>query len=159
MNVRRNLLLLVTLATAAGPAWGQQAAPAAGQANVGPQSAASIPDFSGIWRHGNLPWFIPPASGPGPVTNLSLDSLAAAPGQCWGGVTVNGPASVALELSSNGTLTTFPFATPSIAMLPLGNGTAWTGGNGPLVELVLGTSLKATGRTLTVPFRTILVQP
>src|SRR5947209_7670160 len=30
---------------------------------------ASIPDFSGTWRHGSLPWLIPPASGPGPVTN------------------------------------------------------------------------------------------
>jgi hypothetical protein len=35
------------------------------------QSAASIPDFSGIWNHGTLPWLIPPASGPGPVTNKS----------------------------------------------------------------------------------------
>jgi hypothetical protein len=50
---------------------GQQAAPAAGQASGGPQSAASVPDFSGIWRHGSLPWLIPPASGPGPVTNRS----------------------------------------------------------------------------------------
>jgi hypothetical protein len=71
MNVRRNLLLLVTLAAAASPAWGQQAAPAAGQANIGSQSASSIPDFSGIWRHGSLPWLVPPASGPGPVTNRS----------------------------------------------------------------------------------------
>jgi hypothetical protein len=31
------------------------------------------PDFSGIWRHGNLPWFIPPASGPGPVNNLAWE--------------------------------------------------------------------------------------
>src|SRR5438067_1923170 len=35
------------------------------------QSSASVPDFSGIWRHGTLPWLIPPASGPGPVTNRS----------------------------------------------------------------------------------------
>jgi len=71
MNVQRNLLLLVTLAATASPAVGQQALPAAGQANIGPQSAASIPDFSGIWRHGSLPWLVPPASGPGPVTNRS----------------------------------------------------------------------------------------
>jgi len=32
---------------------------------------ATIPDFSGIWRHGSLPWLAPPASGPGPVTNRS----------------------------------------------------------------------------------------
>ena len=71
MKVQRNLLLLVALMAAAGPASGQQAASVAGQANVGPQSAAPLPDFSGIWRHGSLPWFVPPASGPGPVTNRS----------------------------------------------------------------------------------------
>jgi hypothetical protein len=71
MNVPRNLLLLVTLAAAASPALGQQSAPAAGQANIGSQHASSIPDFSGIWRHGSLPWLVPPASGPGPVTNKS----------------------------------------------------------------------------------------
>jgi hypothetical protein len=71
MNVQRNLLLLVALIAAAGPALGQQAASVAGQASVGPQSAAPVPDFSGIWRHGSLPWFVPPASGPGPVTNRS----------------------------------------------------------------------------------------
>ena len=73
MNVQRNLLVLMTLAAAAGPALGQQPAPAAGQAKIGQHSAASVPDLSGIWRHGNLPWFIPPASGPGPVTNLSRE--------------------------------------------------------------------------------------
>ena len=71
MNARRNLLLLATLVAVAGPASGQQAAPAAGQAEIAAQSAASIPDFSGIWRHGSLPWFVPPASGPAPVTNRS----------------------------------------------------------------------------------------
>jgi hypothetical protein len=34
-------------------------------------TAASMPDFSGTWRHGSLPWLVPPASGPGPVTNKS----------------------------------------------------------------------------------------
>jgi hypothetical protein len=71
MNVQRNLLLLMTLAAASGPASGQQAASATGQANSSRESAASVPDFSGIWRHGSLPWFVPPASGPGPVTNRS----------------------------------------------------------------------------------------
>jgi len=33
------------------------------------EQSTAIPDFSGIWRHGSLPWFVPPASGPGPVTN------------------------------------------------------------------------------------------
>jgi hypothetical protein len=75
MSAQRNLLLrvtlLVTLAAAAGPTAGQPAAPAVGQADTVEPSAASIPDFSGIWRHGSLPWFVPPASGPGPVTNRS----------------------------------------------------------------------------------------
>jgi hypothetical protein len=71
MNVQRNLLLLMTFLIAASPAAGQQAGPAAAQGNIGSQTAASIPDLSGIWRHGSLPWFVPPASGPGPVTNRS----------------------------------------------------------------------------------------
>ena len=71
MNMRRNLLVLATVAAAAGPAVGQPATQAAGQADSGAHSAASIPDFSGIWRHGSLPWLVPPASGPGPVTNRS----------------------------------------------------------------------------------------
>jgi hypothetical protein len=73
MNMQRHLLLLAILATGITAASGQQVAPAAAPANLGAQSTASIPDFSGIWRHGNLPWFIPPASGPGPVTNLSRE--------------------------------------------------------------------------------------
>src|SRR6202163_3804635 len=72
MNAQRHLLLLLTLAAVA-PASGQQVAPTATPAHMGAQSAAAIPDFSGIWRHGNLPWFIPPASGPGPITNLSRE--------------------------------------------------------------------------------------
>jgi hypothetical protein len=69
MNAQRNLLLSVTLlatAAAADTAAGQQTAPAAAA-----EHGAAIPDFSGIWRHGSLPWFVPPASGPGPVTNKS----------------------------------------------------------------------------------------
>jgi hypothetical protein len=34
-------------------------------------SAASIPDFSRAWTHPAFPWFEPPVSGPGPITNLS----------------------------------------------------------------------------------------
>src|SRR5882757_1181579 len=74
MNVQRSMLLLVTLAAAVTPALGEQLAPSATPAKIGAQRAASVPDFSGLWRHGNLPWFIPPASGPGPVTNLSRES-------------------------------------------------------------------------------------
>jgi hypothetical protein len=72
MNVQRNLRLLVTLlvtsAAAAGAA-GQQAPPSAARAHAVGQSAAAIPDFSGIWAHPYLTGFEPPASGPGPVTN------------------------------------------------------------------------------------------
>jgi hypothetical protein len=69
MSVQQNLLLLVILAVAVSPASAQQAASAAGQANA--KSAAPVSDFSGIWRHGSLPALVPPASGPGPVTNRS----------------------------------------------------------------------------------------
>jgi hypothetical protein len=72
MNVQRILRLLVTLlvtsAAAAGAA-GQQAPPAAARAHPLKQSAAVIPDFSGVWAHPYLTGFEPPASGPGPVTN------------------------------------------------------------------------------------------
>ena len=69
---RRNFLLLVTLAAVAvTPAMGQTAAPGIGPAQSGTQGAASIPDFSGVWRHPYLPGFEPPVSGPGPVTNRS----------------------------------------------------------------------------------------
>ena len=69
---RREFLLLVTLAAAAAtPALGQTTTPAPSPGATARQSATSIPDFSGVWRHPSLPGFEPPASGPGPVTNLS----------------------------------------------------------------------------------------
>ena len=71
MNLRRrDMLLLATLAAAAAtPGWGQAAAPAAEPAPEA-QSAASVPDFSGIWAHPGL-GFENPVSGPGPVRNLA----------------------------------------------------------------------------------------
>jgi hypothetical protein len=71
MNLQlRNLLLVVTLAGgAAAPAWGQSGA-SVGPAGGGTRSAASIPDFSGIWTHPSL-GFESPLSGPGPVLNKS----------------------------------------------------------------------------------------
>jgi hypothetical protein len=76
MNMPRNLLLwslllLVPLAAAADRAAGQQAPPAAAQADAAKHGAASIPDFSGIWAHPYLTGFEPPAAGPGPVRNRS----------------------------------------------------------------------------------------
>jgi hypothetical protein len=74
MNMQRgllalNLLWVATMVAAAGVAVEELASPAVGQADTAKQGAAPSPDFSGIWRHGSLPWFVPPASGPGPVTN------------------------------------------------------------------------------------------
>jgi hypothetical protein len=61
------LLLFATL-VAATSAPAQTAVPAASSAK---DTVASIPDFSRVWAHPSLPWFEPPASGPGPVTNRS----------------------------------------------------------------------------------------
>jgi hypothetical protein len=70
-NMQRNLLLLAAVAAAAAmPASGQtpsRAVPAASETH----SATAIPDFAGTWSHPAFPWFEPPASGPGPITNLS----------------------------------------------------------------------------------------
>src|SRR5262245_21146021 len=62
MALRWNFLLFVTVAAAI---------PAMGQTVELPASGVSVPDFSGTWTHPVFPWFEPPASGPGPVTNLS----------------------------------------------------------------------------------------
>jgi hypothetical protein len=73
MNAR-DFLLSVTLAAAGTPALGQAVAPVVAPAvgaTSGTQSAASIPDFSGIWAHPYLTGFEPPPSGPGPVRNNS----------------------------------------------------------------------------------------
>ncbi len=69
--LRRALCLLVTLAAAALPAWGQMVSPSAGQSRSAVQRAAPIPDFSGVWHRWLRPGLGPPASGPGPVTNRS----------------------------------------------------------------------------------------
>ncbi len=72
MNMQRDFLLFVILATAAAtPVLAQTATPAVGPASSATHGAASIPDFSRVWYHPALPWFEPPASGPGPVTNRS----------------------------------------------------------------------------------------
>lgn len=58
MALERKLLVLtlIALAAAATSAFGQ---------------AASVPQLAGVWDHPSFPWFEPPASGPGPITNLS----------------------------------------------------------------------------------------
>jgi hypothetical protein len=68
---RRDFLLVVTLATAvATPALTQTVVSGVAPAS-GATSAASIPDLTGSWYHPAFPWFEPPASGPGPITNRS----------------------------------------------------------------------------------------
>jgi hypothetical protein len=67
----RDFLVCVAVATAAAmPAMGQTL-PAATPAGSERHTAASIPDFTRTWTHPAFPWFEPPASGPGPITNLS----------------------------------------------------------------------------------------
>src|SRR6516162_5581014 len=70
MNLQRDVLLMAMMGAAAVSALGQRTL-AAGPADKETPSAASVPDFSGVWRRGGLPWYEPPASGPGPVTNRS----------------------------------------------------------------------------------------
>jgi len=65
---QHHFLVLVTLGAA--PAFAQTVPPADGSAAIGEHSAASIPDFSGIWGHPYLTGgFEQPLSGPGPVRN------------------------------------------------------------------------------------------
>ena len=72
MNLqRRDFLLGVTLAAAvAVPALAQTVTSGVATAD-GTTGAASIPDLSGAWNHPAFPWFEPPTSGPGPITNRS----------------------------------------------------------------------------------------
>jgi hypothetical protein len=63
---RSFLFLVIAAAVAAVPIRGH-----AVDSGTVTQAAAPVPDFSGSWRRAGLPWFEPPASGPGPVTNRS----------------------------------------------------------------------------------------
>jgi len=69
--MQRDFLLFVAVATAAALPAMVQTTSAAGPAGSETHGAASIPDFSRVWNHPAFPWFEPPASGPGPVTNRS----------------------------------------------------------------------------------------
>jgi hypothetical protein len=71
MCMQRDFLLFVAVATAAAMPAMAQTPSAAGPAGGETHSAASIPDFSRVWNHPAFPWFEPPASGAGPITNLS----------------------------------------------------------------------------------------
>src|SRR4029453_5117558 len=81
MPLNRIFLLYLIVATSAVPAIAQTL-PSGGVAG-GTTQTASVTDFSGTWRHPGFPWYEPPASGPGPITNLSrwpesVQSLSAA---------------------------------------------------------------------------------
>jgi hypothetical protein len=70
MHRQRNVLLFIALSAAvATPALGQTVTSSAGPPGGATSGATSIPDFSRVWYHPAFPWFEPPASGPGPVTN------------------------------------------------------------------------------------------
>jgi hypothetical protein len=53
------LLFMTSVAGAATPALGQTVVPDIGQASTAAQSAASIPNVSGMWTHPYLPGFEP----------------------------------------------------------------------------------------------------
>jgi hypothetical protein len=73
MSMQRDFLLFVAVVAvvtaAAMPVMAQT--PLAGSAGSAAHGAAPIPNFSRVWNHPAFPWFEPPASGPGPITNLS----------------------------------------------------------------------------------------
>ena len=66
---RKFLFYVIVAASAAVPAIAQT--PASVGAAAGTTQIASVPDFTGTWQHPVFPWFEPPASGPGPINNLS----------------------------------------------------------------------------------------
>src|SRR5499427_7276245 len=72
MRRQWTFLLYIALAAAtAMPALGQTIASEHRPASAVTNGAASIPALTGVWTHPAFPWFEPPASGPGPVTNKS----------------------------------------------------------------------------------------
>src|SRR6195256_5076917 len=73
---RKFLFYVIVAASAAVPAIPASVGVAAGTTQV-----ASVPDFTGTWQHPVFPWFEPPASGPGPITNLSRWPQRAIEGQ------------------------------------------------------------------------------
>ena len=72
MRRQRNFFLFIALAAVvATPALGQTVTSGFGPASGVTNGGTSIPDFSRVWLHPAFPWFEPPASGAGPVTNKS----------------------------------------------------------------------------------------
>jgi len=71
VDMHRQFLLSLALAMAAATSTQAQTATPVSPARGATNGVASIPDFSRVWSHPSFPWFEPPASGPGPITNLS----------------------------------------------------------------------------------------
>src|SRR3954447_25754254 len=69
MSLQRSFIFFVAVTTAM-PAMAETRL-AAGSAGGETQNGGQIPNFSRVWNHPAFPWFEPPASGPGPITNLS----------------------------------------------------------------------------------------
>jgi len=124
MHRQRVLFLSVTFAAAAmTPACGQTVERTAGPAGSGTQSAASIPDFSGIWAHLTFPDVEPPVSGPGPVRNTSLLNGVSNPYQLVGDYTnpiLKQEAAQAVKKFGDVELSGVPAATPSNRCWPGG---------------------------------------
>ena len=76
---RKFLFYVIVAASAAVPAIAQT--PASVGVAAGTTQIVSVPDFTGTWQHPVFPWFEPPASGPGPITNLSRWPQRAIEGQ------------------------------------------------------------------------------
>src|SRR5437660_12321549 len=71
MCIQRDFLLFAAVATAAAMPGMVQTTSAAEPPAGETHRAGPIPNFSRVWNHPAFPWFEPPASGPGPITNLS----------------------------------------------------------------------------------------
>src|SRR5712675_1624424 len=81
MPLRRKFLFhVIVAASAAAPVAIALTTASVGVA-AGTTQIASVPDFTGTWQHPVFPWFEPPASGPGPITNLSRWPQRAIEGQ------------------------------------------------------------------------------
>jgi hypothetical protein len=122
---RRHFRLLVALAAAAAtPALGQDAVPAFGPAGAGgTRSAASIPDFSGIWAHLTWPDVEAPPAGPGPVTNRARRNGASDVYQLVGDYTnpiLKPQAAEIVKRHGEISLTGVPYPTPSNQCWPGG---------------------------------------
>ncbi|HMA71033.1 MAG TPA: hypothetical protein VKP67_06030 [Xanthobacteraceae bacterium] len=71
MHIQREFLVLLAAATLAAMPAAAQTTSAAKPAESTADGGTVVPDLSRVWAHPALPWFEPPASGPGPITNLS----------------------------------------------------------------------------------------